>query len=179
MAAVGADRWRGCCKGAFCWNFRLSNYPYASIHFCGSGTEIWFRMGRPWPWATSVTHCQSLSRLFVLSRLPIESFQSEGNARSHVLAPYWSLRTEPYQEVSRRLLIAAARLRVQVTLCGICGGQSGTEALFLRVLRFPLPILIPLTAPHSSSSIIRGWYNRTNSDRRTKWTQSHPARRRN
>jgi hypothetical protein len=28
------------------------------------------------------------------------------------------------------------------------------------LLRFPLPILIPPTAPHSSSSIIWGWYNR-------------------
>jgi hypothetical protein len=45
------------------------------------------------------------------------------------------------------------------------------ETDFLRVLRFPLPILIPPTAPHSS--IIRGWYNRPNSGRRTKWTQSH------
>jgi hypothetical protein len=44
---------------------------------------------------------------------------------------------------------------------------------FLRVLRFPLPI-IPPTAPHSAS-IIRGWYNRPVSGRRTKWTQSHPT----
>jgi hypothetical protein len=29
----------------------------------------------------------------------------------------------------------------------------------LRALRFPLTILIPPTAPHSSSTI-RGWYNR-------------------
>jgi hypothetical protein len=47
----------------------------------------------------------------------------------------------------------------QVRSCGICGGQSGTGAGFLAVLRFPLPILIPPSAPHSSS-IIRGWYNR-------------------
>jgi hypothetical protein len=40
---------------------------------------------------------------------------------------------------------------------------------------FGLQILIPPTAPHSSSSIIRGWYNRPVSGRRTKQTQSHPT----
>jgi hypothetical protein len=35
---------------------------------------------------------------------------------------------------------------------------------FLRVLRFPLSILVPPTAPYSSS-IIRGWYNRPVSGR--------------
>jgi hypothetical protein len=64
------------------------------------------------------------------------------------------------QAVSRRLRIAGARVRTQARSCGICGGKSGTGEDFLRVLRFPLPILIPPTAPHSSSSIIRGWYNR-------------------
>jgi hypothetical protein len=44
----------------------------------------------------------------------------------------------------------------------------------LRALRFPLPILIPPNAPHSS--IIWGWYNRPNSGRRTKWTQSHTTK---
>jgi hypothetical protein len=75
------------------------------------------------------------------------------------------------QAVSRRLPTAAARIRSQVRSCGICGGRSGIGAGFLRVLRFPLPILIPPTTPHPSS-IIRGWYNRPNSGRRTKWTQS-------
>jgi hypothetical protein len=60
------------------------------------------------------------------------------------------------------------RVRTQVRLCGICDGQSGTGAGFLRVLLFPLPILIP----HSSSSIIRGWYT-PKSGRSTKWIQSH------
>jgi hypothetical protein len=36
----------------------------------------------------------------------------------------------------------------QAGSCGICGGQSGDAASFLRVLRFPLPILVAPTAPH-------------------------------
>jgi hypothetical protein len=79
------------------------------------------------------------------------------------------------QEVSRWLPTAAARVRAQVRTCGICGGQSGAGAGFLRVLRFPLPILILPTAPHSSS-IIRCWYNRPVSRWRIKYTQSHPIK---
>jgi hypothetical protein len=79
------------------------------------------------------------------------------------------------QAVSCRLSTAATQIWVQVRLWGICGGQSSTMAGFLRVLRFPLPILIPPTVPHSSSSIIRGWYNRPNSGRSTKWHQYHPT----
>jgi hypothetical protein len=64
------------------------------------------------------------------------------------------------QAVSRRLPTAAARVRARVWSCGICGGQSGTGAGFLRVLRFPLPIFIPPITSQSPSSIIWGWYNR-------------------
>jgi hypothetical protein len=45
-------------------------------------------------------------------------------------------------------------VRARVWSCGICGGQSGTGAGFLRVLRFPLPIFIPTIAPQSPSSSI-------------------------
>jgi hypothetical protein len=77
------------------------------------------------------------------------------------------------QAINRLLLSKMARLLSQVNSGGICGRQSGTEADFLRVLGFPLPILIPPNAP--CSSIIRGWYNRPISGRSTKWTQSHPT----
>jgi hypothetical protein len=73
------------------------------------------------------------------------------------------------QAVSRRLPTAAARFRALVWSSGICGGQNGTGEGFLRVLQFPLPILIPPTASHPSS-IVRVWYNIPVSDRRTKWT---------
>jgi hypothetical protein len=39
--------------------------------------------------------------------------------------------------------------RYRVRTCGICGGQSCSGAGLLRVLQFPLSILIPPTAPHS------------------------------
>jgi hypothetical protein len=68
------------------------------------------------------------------------------------------------QAVICTLHTAADRVRFQVKSFGICGGQSGTEACFLRVVRFLLPILIPPIAPHSSSV---GWYSRPNSFRRT------------
>jgi hypothetical protein len=48
------------------------------------------------------------------------------------------------EEVSRWLPTAAARVRVRAA-CGICGGQSDTGAGFLRGLRFPLPIIPPIS----------------------------------
>jgi hypothetical protein len=80
------------------------------------------------------------------------------------------------QAVNRRLPTAAVQVRAQVKSCGICGGQSGAGAGFLRVLRFPLPILIPPTASQTSSSIIRDWYTRPNSGRRAKWTHPNPRK---
>jgi hypothetical protein len=46
--------------------------------------------------------------------------------------------------VRRWLPTAAARVRVRAA-CGVCGGHSGTGAGFLRVLRFPLPIIPPIS----------------------------------
>jgi hypothetical protein len=59
------------------------------------------------------------------------------------------------QAVSRHLPTPAARVRSQVRSCGIDGGQSGTGASFLRVLRFAYPVVIPPNSPYSS--IGRGW----------------------
>jgi hypothetical protein len=42
------------------------------------------------------------------------------------------------QAVSRRLLAMEARVRIQVSQCGICGGQSGTETGFS-----PSPSILP------------------------------------
>jgi hypothetical protein len=53
------------------------------------------------------------------------------------------------QAVSHWLPTAAVRVRARVWSCELCGGQSGTGAGFLRVLRFPTPIFIPPIAPQS------------------------------
>jgi hypothetical protein len=55
------------------------------------------------------------------------------------------------QAISCWLPTTADQVSAQVRSCGICGGQSGNGAGFLRVLWFPLPITPP-NAPHSSSS---------------------------
>jgi hypothetical protein len=64
------------------------------------------------------------------------------------------------QAVNCWLPTAAARVRTRFWSSGICGGQSGAGARFLRVLRFPLPIFIPPIDPQSPSPVIWGWYSR-------------------
>lgn len=56
--------------------------------------------------------------------------------------------------------------------CWICVGQSDTLAGFRRVLKSPLPVLIPSIVPHSFI-IIRDWYYRPSSGRRTKRTHTN------
>jgi hypothetical protein len=48
------------------------------------------------------------------------------------------------QAVIRWLPTAAAWVRVRAAY-GVCGGQSDTGAGFLRLLRFPLPIIPPIS----------------------------------
>jgi hypothetical protein len=45
------------------------------------------------------------------------------------------------QAVSCRLPVVAAHSRALGKSCGICGGESGIGAGFLRVLRLPLPLI--------------------------------------
>jgi hypothetical protein len=52
---------------------------------------------------------------------------------------------------------AAAQVQTWVYSSGICGGQTGAGAGFLRVLRFPLPIFIPPISPQSALPIIWDW----------------------
>jgi hypothetical protein len=54
------------------------------------------------------------------------------------------------EAVSRWLPTAAARVRSQVWSSGICGGQSGAGAGFLRVLWFPYQFLFhQILHPHN------------------------------
>jgi hypothetical protein len=55
------------------------------------------------------------------------------------------------QAVSRRLPTAAARVQTRVGMWDFVMDKSGARAGFLRELRFPLPIFIPLCSPQSSS----------------------------
>jgi hypothetical protein len=75
----------------------------------------------------------SCSPLLRLGHMPVGGIHSKERHR-----PWRS------SAVRRWLPTAAAQVRVRAA-CGVCGGQSGTGAGFLRVLRFPLPIIPPIS----------------------------------
>jgi hypothetical protein len=56
------------------------------------------------------------------------------------------------QAVTRWFPTAAARVRIRAA-CEVCGGQSGTGAGFLRVLRFPPPVIQPVFLHDHSGTI--------------------------
>jgi hypothetical protein len=85
-------------------------------------------------WELEIIHDRYLSR-HLLNR---------SDLYREVVFPKTFLGRAVAQAVSRCLPIAAPRVRVRAA----CGGQSGIRADFLRVLRFPLPI-IPLISPWS------------------------------
>jgi hypothetical protein len=115
--------------------------------------------------------------------------QHEAVRNQSLLASYWFLgwpalpswRWSWYVPPKRRLtftsliVIYPRRFELRSDHVGfVVDRMAFIGAGFLRVFRFPLPILIPPTALHSSS-MIRGWYNRPIIGRRTKWTQRYPT----
>jgi hypothetical protein len=73
------------------------------------------------------------------------------------------------QAVSRRLSLLRPGFEPRSGRVGLLVDEVALGQVFFEYFGFLMPILIPPTAPHSSS-IVRGWYNRPVSDRRTKWT---------
>jgi hypothetical protein len=59
------------------------------------------------------------------------------------------------QEISSQLSTAADRIKS----CGICGEDSGSWEGFLKAFQFPLPVLIPPTAPYSSIIVLSTLYS--------------------
>jgi hypothetical protein len=82
----------------------------------------------------------------------VEVHRRLGGKESPPSSGWKSKPSKKAQAVRRRLPTTAARVRLQVMSYRICGGDDDTGAGLFRVFRFPLPILIPPTAPHSSSS---------------------------
>jgi hypothetical protein len=72
------------------------------------------------------------------------------------------------EAVSRWLPTAAARIQSRVWSSGICGGQNGAGAGFLRVLRVSPAIH---STKFSILTVTRVRYNRPINGRRAKWTQ--------
>jgi hypothetical protein len=104
------------------------------------------------------------NELFVLYVYPNLYFKScsrdQGNHEQNVAVGFSNTVTVSRavtEAVSRWLLTAAARVQFRVWSSGICGGQSGVGAGFLRVLRFPLPFIPPYSpSSHSLGAVTIG-----------------------
>jgi hypothetical protein len=78
--------------------------------------------------------------------------EAEQNCRKHLPVLVTTAKGRAIaQAVSRWVPTAAARFPAQVWPSGICDGQSGAEAGFLRVHRFPLLMFILPNSPSSQS----------------------------
>jgi hypothetical protein len=81
--------------------------------------------------------------------LPSVSSLEYGSFWKTDLVPLYSTRGRAVaQTVSRWLPTAAARIRVR-SIYGVCGGQRGIGASFLRVLRLPIAIIPPISPSYS------------------------------
>jgi hypothetical protein len=84
---------------------------------------------------------------FFWQRSRLQYWTNQGNSHWHSVLPLsWCTNKGRAiaQAVSRWLPTSVTRVRVRGA-CGVCGGQSSMGAGFLRVLRFPLPIIPPIS----------------------------------
>jgi hypothetical protein len=122
-------------------------------------------------WTYLHSHCMFISSLRVTSKkvvftLPWKQRQNiSGNFRISV-----ELTLIPLRRLATDFPPRWPRFDPRSGHVGFIVDKVSLGQVFLLVLRFPLPILIPLTAPDLSSSITWGWYNRPNSGWSTKWT---------
>jgi hypothetical protein len=81
-----------------------------------------------------------------ITRQDNQPLDRESNQRSPEYEASYMVVGRPCRSsaVRRWLPTAAARVRIRAAR-GVCGGQSGTGEGFLRVLRFPLPIIPPIS----------------------------------
>jgi hypothetical protein len=116
---IKLNRRRWCWRSLDGWRLfsLLRNISCKSDTYSGKGSVSLARLTELFSWVSSVTSCSC--------------------RRGRAIA----------QAVSRRLPTVAARVRSQIRSCGISDGERGTGAGFLRVLRFPLPIVITQNVP--------------------------------
>jgi hypothetical protein len=83
---------------------------------------------------------QYSARKHMMESIPSSHITFSSNCLN-ILCTLWPCRSSA---VRRWLPTVAARVRVRAA-CGVSDGQNSTGAGFLRVLRFPLPIIPPIS----------------------------------